>query len=251
MFNNLTPVTRNLIILNAVIYVLANFVFPGWYPTLSAYYPFSPNFRSWQVITHMFMHARLGESMGFMHILFNMLTLASFGPVLEQMLGNKRYMLLYLLSGLGSFLLFNLWNFYEINQLAGALNQMGVDTADIFRKADINYRGDYNLNAKTAEGVAMAQQLFAGLRSPMLGASGAIFGVVAAFAAMFPDAKLMFMFIPFPIKAKILFPIIIIISVYLGINGDMSGIAHFAHVGGAIVGFILAKFWKKDQYRIN
>lgn len=251
MFNNLTPVTRNLIILNAVIYVLANFVFPGWYQTLSAYYPFSPNFRSWQVITHMFMHARLGESMGFMHILFNMLTLASFGPVLEQMLGNKRYMLLYLLSGLGSFLLFNLWNFYEINQLAGALNQMGVDTADIFRKADINYRGDYNINRKTAEGVAMAQQLFAGLRSPMLGASGAIFGVVAAFAAMFPDAKLMFMFIPFPIKAKILFPIIIIISVYLGINGDMSGIAHFAHVGGAIVGFILAKFWKKDQYRIN
>lgn len=251
MFNDLTPVTRNIIILNAIVYVLANFVFPSWYTMLSAYYPFSPNFRSWQVITHMFMHARLGESMGFMHILFNMLTLASFGPVLENVLGNRRYLWLYLLSGLGSFLLFNLWNFYEINQLAGALNQIGVDTADIFRKADVNYRGDLNIDAKSTEGVAMAKQLFAGLRTPMLGASGAIFGVVAAFAAMFPDAKLMFMFIPFPIKAKILFPIIIVISVYLGFNGDMSGIAHFAHVGGAIVGFILAKFWKKDQYRIN
>lgn len=251
MFNNLTPVTRNIIILNVMVYVLANFLFPGWYAMLSAYYPFSPNFRSWQVITHMFMHARLGESLGFMHILFNMLTLASFGPVLEHVLGNKRYMWLYLLSGLGSFLLFNLWNFYEINQLAGALNQMGVDTADIFRKADVNYRGDMNIDAKSTEGVAMVRALMAGLQTPMLGASGAIFGVVAAFAAMFPDAKLMFMFVPFPIKAKILFPIIIIVSVYLGFNGDMSGIAHFAHVGGALVGFILAKFWKKDQYRIN
>lgn len=251
MFSQITPVTRNIIILNAVIYVLSNFVFPGWYELLSAYYPFSPNFHSWQIITHMFMHAKLGESLGIMHILFNMLTLASFGPVLEQVLGEKKYLLLYFLSGLGAFLLFNLWNFYEVNQIATALTNMGVDTAEIFRKADLHYQGDLSISAKSQEGVALAQQLFMALRSPMLGASGAIFGIVAAFATMFPDAKLMFMFIPYPIKAKYLLPVVIVVSVYLGFSGNMSGVAHFAHVGGAIVGYLLAKMWKNNQYRIN
>lgn len=251
MFGNLTPITRNIIIVNVIIYLLANFVFPQWYDLLSAYYPFSPNFRSWQIITHMFMHARLGESLGIMHILFNMLTLASFGPVLEQVLGPRKYFWLYMLSGLGSYVLFNLWNFYEVSQITAQLNELGVNTAEIFRKADINYNGELTISSTTPQGVSLAQQLFGALRSPMLGASGAVFGVVAAFATMFPDAKLMFMFIPVPIKAKYLLPIIILISVYLGFSGDMSGIAHFAHVGGALVGFLLARMWRNNRFRIQ
>ena len=85
----------------------------------------------------------------------------------------------------------------------------------------------------------------------MMGASGAIFGVVAAFSTLFPESKLSIMFIPYGIKAKYLLPGIIIISLYLGFSGSMSGIAHFAHIGGALVGFVLAKYWKGNQFRIN
>ena len=159
------------------------------------------------------MHAPLeGAGIGLTHILFNMLTLMSFGPVLEQVLGERKYIILYFLSGIGAYLLNCVWNFFEITQ--------GASLQEIYS-------------------------------IPMMGASGAIFGVVAAFSTMFPDAKLFFMFIPFPIKAKYLLPGIIVISLYLGFSGSMGGIAHFAHIGGAIVGFILAKMWKNNQYRID
>ena len=88
------------------------------------------------------------------------------------------------------------------------------------------------------------------LRTPMVGASGAIFGVVAAFTALYPKAEMYIMFIPFPIKAQVLLPIVIIGSLYLGIN-NYGGIAHFAHIGGALVGYILIKFWGRNRYRIN
>ena len=244
MFGQLTPITRNIIILNVAVFAFAYFI-PLLDVILPAYYPFSPNFKSWQIVTHMFMHG------GLMHILFNMLTLASFGPVLEQYLKEKRYLILYFASGLGAFVLFNLWNFYEVQTIVSSLRSMGVDPSIIYEQSAIGYHGSNANPGTTPESRELAQQLYNALRIPMVGASGAIFGVVAAFSTLFPDAKLMFMFIPFPIKAKYLFPIIIVVSVYLGFSGDMSGIAHFAHVGGAIVGFILAKVWNKNKFRIQ
>ena len=166
-------------------------------------------------------------------------------------LKEKRYLILYFASGLGAFLLFNLWNAYEVHQLVSALNLEGSGASDIFAKSSLTYHGDMSINAKSAEGAKLSQQLYEALRTPMLGASGAIFGVVAAFSTLFPDAKLSFMFIPYPIKAKYLFPIIVAVSIYLGFSGNMSGVAHFAHVGGAIVGFLLAKYWNKNKFRIR
>lgn len=248
MFRNITPVTKNIIILNVLVYIASNFLLNGkLYEILSAFYPFSPNFKSWQVITHMFMHAPMGEGVGLTHILFNMFTLWSFGPVLEQVLGGRKFLLLYFLSGLGAFILFNVWNFYQINQLTTELSNLGVNVAEIFRKSDLNYVGDMSISANSKQAVALSQELFGALRSPMLGASGAIFGVVAAFSTMFPDAKLMFLFIPFPIKAKYLLPIIILVSLYLGFSGQMGSIAHFAHIGGAIVGFLIALYFRKKH----
>lgn len=212
MFPRLTPITKNIIILNVAFYLVSNFLWPQLYEIFSVYYIGSPFFRVWQIITHMFMHAPLGQGIGLTHILFNMLTLASFGPVLEQVLGEKKYVILYFLSGIGAYFLNCGWNFFEITQ--------GVDLQEIYS-------------------------------IPMMGASGAIFGVVAAFSTMFPDAKLYFMFIPFGVKSKYLLPAIIVISLYLGYSGSMGGIAHFAHIGGAIVGYILAKMWKDNEYRIN
>lgn len=248
---NLTPVTRNIIILNVIVYIIANFLATDWaYQLLSAYYPFSPNFEIWQVFTHMFMHAGIGDGIGITHILFNMLTLASFGPILERILGENKYIMLYFLSGIGAFVLFNLWNFYVVNDTATLLEQMGIDTTEIFRMSSFHYSGDYDEVAiKNEEQLALVGQLLQELRTPMVGASGAIFGVMAAFATLFPDARLMFMFVPFPIKAKYILPIIILVSLYLGFSGSMSGVAHFAHIGGAVVGFLMARSWKKNQFR--
>lgn len=242
MFNNIPPVTRNIIIINVLMFILTSFMMPQLYNTLSGFYPFSPNFKSWQIITHMFMHG------GLMHILFNMLTLWSFGPILEQSLGEKKYLILYFASGLGAFFLFNLWNFYEVQQLTNELTIANVNVAEIFMKSDLKKFGfdpTPYLNNK------QALNLYADLITPMVGASGAIFGVVAAFATLYPDAKIAMMFIPIPMKVKYLMPVVIVVSIFLGVSGNVGGIAHLAHVGGALVGWILARIWRKHLYRFN
>ena len=234
MFQQLTPITKNIIILNVIVFVLA-YLFPQMNTYLAAYFPTSPNFHSWQIITHMFMHG------GFMHIAFNMLTLASFGPVLERFLGDKKFLILYFLSGLGAFVLFNLWELFQLYQDAKPMIAEGYAFSDILY-------GNFGEIPRNLEESAMSVAEI--LKTPMVGASGAIFGVVAAFATLYPNAEMMIMFIPFPIKAKVLLPIVIIGSIFLGFN-NYGGIAHFAHIGGALVGFLLVKYWGRNRYRIN
>lgn len=246
MFNNIPPITKNIIILNVVVYLVTNLFNSAFlYDILSAYYPLSPKFHSWQIITHMFMHAPWnGGGIGITHILFNMLTLWSFGPALEQTIGEKRYLTLYFLSGIGSFLLFNLGGFVTVQTLMNQLNDSGINAQEFLNS--ILQTGDYRLVKNETE-----MGIYSVYFGQMLGASGAVFGVMAGFATLYPNAKLMFMFIPFPVKAKILLPILVVASVFMGLGGNVGGVAHFAHVGGAIVGFILAMIWKKDLYRIN
>jgi len=249
MFPQITPVTRNIIILNVIFFVatyLLRYANINLTPLLAGYFPLSPNFNSWQIITHMFMHGSI------MHIVFNMLTLYSFGPVLEQVLGQKKFIILYFAAGLGGFALYNIWNYVEVSQLTNFLNSKAYDIHEIYKYADINYSGEMPISSDSEAVRESAQKLFNILRTPMVGASGAIFGIIAAFSTLFPDAKLMFMFIPFPIKAKYLTPIIIVVSLFLGI-GQFSGdnIAHFAHLGGALIGFLFVWNWKKNRDRIQ
>ncbi len=244
MFQQLTPITENIIILNVIIFVLA-LAIPQMNTYLAAYFPASPNFHSWQIITHMFMHS------GIMHIAFNMLTLASFGPVLERFLGDKKFLILYFLSGFGALALNLAWEGYQINQIVHYLYSSNADISSLRDGADIIKNNltntDINMIFSRNDVDSIFQQA---LISRMVGASGAIFGVVAAFTALYPNAEMMIMFIPFPIKAKILLPIVIIGSIFLGIN-NYGGIAHFAHIGGALVGYVLIKFWGRNRYRIN
>ena len=243
MFNNIPPITRNIIIINIVVFILTYVLQTDMmYRYLAAFYPFSPFFHSWQIITHMFMHG------SFMHILFNLMTLYSFGPVLEQVLGDKKYVLLYFVSGLGAFFLFNLWNFVEVEQIKSSLQSLGFDLAGYMDGESVSFKGN---SAAILEQQNLVNQLQSIISVPMVGASGAIFGVIAAFATLYPDAKIMLMFIPVPVKVKYLMPVVIIVSIYLGVTGNAGGIAHLAHVGGALVGFILAKIWKKHLYRFN
>lgn len=243
MFNTIPPITRNIIIINVIVFILTYVLQSDlMYRYLAAFYPFSPFFHSWQIITHMFMHG------SFIHILFNLMTLYSFGPVLEQVLGDKKYVILYFVSGLGAFFLFNLWNFVEVEQIKSSLQTLGFDLNGYMDGESVSFKGN-------SQAVLTQQGLVNDLQSiisvPMVGASGAIFGVIAAFATLYPDAKIMLMFIPVPIKVKYLLPVVIVVSIYLGVSGNVGGIAHLAHVGGALVGFLLAWMWKKHLYRFN
>lgn len=242
MFNNIPPITRNIIIINVIVFIGSYFLGSKAIEYLAGFYPFSPFFHSWQIITHMFMHGSI------MHILFNMLTLYSFGPILEQTLGEKRYLILYFVSGLGAFFLFNGWNFIEAQRYTSELQQLGFNVNAYLSGASVEFTGN---TASVLRQKELLENFRGIVATPMVGASGAIFGVVAAFATLYPDSKIMMMFIPIPIKVKYLMPIVIVVSVYLGVSGNGGGIAHLAHVGGALVGWILARNWKKHLYRFN
>lgn len=160
-----------------------------------------------------------------------------FGPVLERTLGEKKYFLFYFACGLGSYVIFNLWNLIEVYPAMQTLMAEGINPYSFI---------DLQNNLENPNAVTIYNLL----RTPMVGASGAIFGVVTAFAVLFPNAKLFMMFIPVPIKAKYLLPIVIIGSLVLGV-GQFTGdnIAHFAHLGGALIGYLWIRQWKKNQNR--
>ena len=243
MFDNIPPITRNIIILNVIVFVLFLLLKnDALYAQFAAFYPFSPYFKSWQIITHMFMHG------GYMHILFNMFTLYSFGPVLERTLGDRKYVILYFVSGLGAFFLFNAWNFIEVQQIQASLESLGFNLNGFLQGENAIFKGSTEAIMTQRELVGNLQSI---INTPMVGASGAIFGVIAAFATLYPDAEIGIMFIPIPVKVKYVLPVIVVGSIILGVNGNAGGIAHLAHVGGAITGFLLALYWKKNQYRIN
>lgn len=238
MLNNIPPVTRNIIILNIILFT-TTYIFPSFKWTLSAYLPTSPYFKSWQLLTHMFMHS------GFMHLAFNMFTLWNFGTVLERTLGQRQFVILYFLSGLGSFILFNFWNYYQVYGLYQILIQEGTDIREVYLNTM-----DYALNESIPNETPAAHALRGYLSIPMLGASGAVFGVMAGFCTLYPNAQMYMMFIPFPIKAKYLLPVVIVISAYLGVNQfSWDNIAHFAHIGGALVGWVFLVLWKKNVNR--
>jgi membrane associated rhomboid family serine protease len=220
-FQRTTPVVLNLIIINALVYFAQAMLTRGQEfsridDMFALHHYKSDYFRPYQVITHMFMHA------GFFHLLFNMISLWMFGSMVEKVWGSKRFLIFYLVCGFGA-----------------ALAQLG-DYAFTFREVDkaINV-----LSPETLSQYQLAMQLRA-----TVGASGAIMGVLAAFGYLFPNTTLFIMPIPFPVKAKWAILGIIAIDVFGGISrvpGD--NIAHFAHLGGAIIGFLIVYFWNRKN----
>lgn len=243
MYKNqyIPPITKGILIINIILFILT-YLLAGKYnlqASLSVYAPISPHFKSYQIITSMFMHA------DFPHILFNMMTLLSFGPLMERVAGEKRYLFLYLASGIVGYLLYSAWNLYEIHEMTSILTKDGINVERLIGQnefSDIAFKNQADVNA--------TEKLLIYLNTPMLGASGAISGIVAAFSTLYPEAEMSILFIPFPIKAKILLPIFIIGSIILGFN-NVGNIAHFAHLGGALFGIIWAFFYKKKLYRLK
>ncbi len=201
----ITPTVKQLLIINVLFFIGSQYIGDMAYNYFALFSFESPNFRIYQLLTHIFMHGSIS------HIAFNMFALYSFGSTLEQFWGSKKFLFFYISCGLGAGIINNLVNQYFLN--------------DIITVA--------------------------------VGASGAIYGLLVAFAFMFPSAELAMMFIPVPIKAKYFVPGIIAIDLFLGLKGSSifgsggTGVAHFAHIGGALIGFAIMWYWKQNQFDNN
>ena len=172
---------------------------------------------------------------GFSHIFFNMFSLVMFGPIIEHMLGSKRFLNFYLICGIGALILQYGIQAFEVHQIAGTIKASDLLNFDM-------------INNRVTSDLQVTQEQFSTLASiygtPLVGASGAIYGLLLAFAYLFPNMPLFLFFIPVPVKAKIFIPILILIEIYLGFSNGGGSIAHLAHVGGALFAFILLKTWK-------
>jgi membrane associated rhomboid family serine protease len=236
----LTDTIKHLIIINVILFVAPQLFRIDISNVLALYFPQNESFGFWQYVTHMFMHGSFG------HILFNMYGLWAFGTPLEQMWGRNKFIFFYFSAGIGAGLIYTLVNYYQFNQLYEVFVQLGLNSDEILQILETGRSSDSRVvNNITQDQFNEIVLLF---NTPAVGASGAIYGILVAFGIHFKDAKLALIFFPVPIAAKYFIPAIILIDVFFGVTKySIRNIAHFAHIGGAIIGFIVAFYWKRNQ----
>ncbi len=218
-FQQTTPVVLNLIIINVLVYLAQMVISGGKDPNVvtdlfALHHYKSDYFRPYQVVTHLFMHG------GFFHLLFNMFALWMFGTMVERVWGPQKFLVFYFVCGIGA-----------------AFTQMASYAHDFWQL-------DHNV---LSEQLAMQYQQAMRIGATV-GASGAIMGVLAAFGYLFPNTELIIFPLPIPIKAKWAIMGIIALDVFGGVvkvQGD--NVAHFAHIGGAAIGFLLVLYWNKTN----
>lgn len=241
MFQPATPVIRNLIIINAIFYLATlaigggetGMVLPVVTQYLGGFYPSSEMFQPWQIITHMFMHSHAS----FTHILFNMFALYMFGIQLEKVWGSKRFLIYYMVCGLGAFFLHEGVNAIELYRITGSIAPNLSDYVEIFSD------GSFTSSLPVEE----ARTLIGILGFPVVGASGAVFGILLGFGMLFPNTRIMLLFPPIPMKAKWFVFIYGAVELFLAFGNPGSNVAHFAHLGGMLFGYILLKKWQKER----
>ncbi|MDA9893136.1 rhomboid family intramembrane serine protease [Flavobacteriaceae bacterium] len=240
---NITETVKHLLIINVIFFLATLSLGDVMYDLFALHYPTNDRFLPWQPLTHMFMHGDVG------HIFFNMFGLYMFGTPIEQMWGRKKFIFFYLSTGFGAAALQLGLYYYQVGDITDLLVAEGLTSSQIssfFNTRDLPYSIVEQLGR---------EKLLSGLSAfngVMVGASGALYGVLVAFAFSFPNARLMLLFPPIPVKAKILVPILILGDLFFGFTSYSIGpVAHFAHVGGAITGFIMMWYWKKNQFNNN
>ncbi|MBO3116653.1 rhomboid family intramembrane serine protease [Winogradskyella sp. DF17] len=250
MRRGITDAVKHLLIINVIMFAGTFLIgnkelFFQWF---ALFFPKNDLFQPWQVVTHMFMHGN------FMHILFNMFALWMFGTAVEQIFGTKKFIVFYLLSGLGAAVIQIAFLYFQFNTGLSDLIAAGISESKVYA---ILAEGQYDTRWLTILGDNF-EAFISAYNSTMVGASGAIFGVLVAFGMLFPESKLMLIFLPIPIKAKYFIPAIIALDLFSALSGESifspSNTAYMAHVGGALTGFLLMYFWKKnenDKYRWN
>ena len=209
---SLPPVTKNLIIINVIVFLATLVNEDFMIGTFALFYPTSQFFHWWQVVTHMFMHG------GFWHIFFNMYTLLIFGSVVERYIGPKKFLLFYFVCGLGAVAL-----------------HFGVEYWQM---------QSYMEGAALGNATAI-QQIEAIKFTPTVGASGAIYGVLMGYAMIFPESKMTLLFPPVTLSAKWMVVVFAVIELFTGVTGLNAGIAHFAHLGGMLIGWLMILWWRK------
>lgn len=267
----MTNTVKQLLIINIIFYIGANITAPISYDLFALHFPLKSEFQWWQPLTHMFMHAKMPN---FMHIFFNMFGLVMFGSALEQFWGGKKFIFFYISCGLGAALLHTGIQYYQFQKVLELANDLQLSNDTIRQIINVSFQeGNMYSGEKLAENIqpileplgkwnqlnntnfkALFDASIIG-QSSAVGASGALYGILVAFAFMFPNAELMLLFLPIPIKAKYFVPVLVLGDLVMGITGSSvfggGGIAHFAHVGGALTGFLMMWYWKKNQFNKN
>lgn len=262
-FQILPPVVKNLLILNGLLF-LTTMVLQSTYninliDILGMHFFTSKEFHPYQLVTHMFMHGSL------MHIFSNMFSLWMFGSALENVWGPKRFLIFYFVCGLGGAFLHLGVTAFEYSNLQNAVNAYYLHPG-IAEFATLSSKYDYLLNmnavqqfldqwkqhptdpAFASQSVEMANSFLSILADiPIVGASGAVFGVLLGFGMLFPNTYLYLLFPPIPIKAKYFVIFYGLFELYAGVSGTQSGIAHFAHLGGMLFGFIMIRLWNRNN----
>jgi membrane associated rhomboid family serine protease len=239
MLNNIPQVTKNILILNIMFFVVTYILKTQGIDLVSqfgAHYVNSTLFQPFQIVTHFFMHGNL------LHIFFNMWLFVMLGAYLEKIWGPKRFFIFYIATALGAFGLYNIIGVYELEVLKQQLVNQGFDLDEV---NGMIKNSEYNVVAYETNKIY--HEYVVNSYTPMVGASGAVFGIMAAFAILFPNTEFMIYFM-FPIKAKFLVGGYFLYEIYQSYQdnaGDST--AHLAHVGGAIVGGIIVLIWRKTD----
>ncbi len=230
-FNTIPVVVKNLIIVNVLFYLatlMLNNSGINLYDYLGLYFPLSEKFRLHQFFTYMFMH-----SISPSHIFFNMFALYMFGRVLESVWGPKRFLLFYLVTGVGAALIQTIVTSVEYQML---ISKISPDQLEYYK--EIALQGKF-IPGTLSEKMAMI------LNTPTVGASGAVFGILLGFGMLFPNTQLMLLFPPIPIKAKYFVAGYGLLELFFGVSGIQGSVAHFAHLGGMLFGYFMIKYWNK------
>ena len=242
MMNRMTDAVKHLIIINVVVFAAVYLLKLDFSDSLALYFPKNENFGFWQYLTHMFMHGSI------MHLVFNMYGLWAFGTPLEQMWGRNKFIFFYFSAGLGAAAIYTLANYFQFNSVYDQLISDGLSSSEI---QNILTSGSYN-DDRISVSLDSMRDFYGTYFSPAVGASGAVYGVLVAFGMAFPNAKLAMIFFPVPISAKYFIPLIILGDLFFGVTSySVGNIAHFAHIGGALIGFVIAWYWKKNQFTDN
>lgn len=270
-FAGITPAVKAILVANVAMWVLAivagKFFNVDLDHVLGLHLPQSEAWKPWQYVTHMFMHASLSPygRIEFTHIFFNMFALFMFGRILESVWGSNRFLVYYFVCGIGAGLLNSAIGWFEVRNMFEQYNQflespdpyilsefakdqLGTPAAWVWNTID----GWIN-NPTSPEYIEAGKQIFQRIidlkaNIPMVGASGAIFGILLAFGMLFPNTELFLMFIPMPIKAKYAVLGYGVLELFLGMrNAAGDNVAHFAHLGGMLFGFLLIQWWRRHS----
>lgn len=229
----ISDTVKALIIINVIVFVGAMTMQETAIRLFALFYFENPSFEFWQPVTSMFMHGGIG------HLLFNMLGLWMFGTPMENQWGGKKFLFFFFSAGLGAAMVHTAANYIELQMNIKEMIAAGVTPERI----------EYLFN--TGQELTNFSGYFDPFYTPALGASGAVYGILVAFALYYPNAKLMLIFLPVPVAAKYFIPVLLALDTFFGIQGSPFGIAHWAHIGGAIFGFIMAWSWRKNKFNSN